>query len=499
MPERHLGTPGAEIDPTGRAAVPRFGTDGIRGVANSELSVELVLALGKATARVMGKSQRDMERRPRFLIGRDTRCSGTLLQAALSAGLASEGVDVVDVGVLPTPAVAFLSQEQNFPAAVISASHNPYWDNGIKLFAVGGIKLPGEIERAIEAELGTLLAAPRSDAAQKGQVDLTSIPARIIAKSPTGAEVGHITADTNALKRYEHHVLQCLEGRRLSGLQVVLDCAHGAAFASAPDIFRAAGAEVVAVLGAEPDGTNINEGYGSTDPRQVAAVVASTAADIGLAFDGDADRMIAVDANGNVVDGDRLLALFATDFAGRHLLTDSTVVVTVMTNLGFHYAMRNAGIGVHTVAVGDRYVLEALDAHGWALGGEQSGHIIFRPFATTGDGVLSGLLLADLVCQRGVPLSELAAAALQRLPQVLRNVRVTDRDSLAGATKVWETVRQVEQQLGQRGRVLLRPSGTEPLVRIMAEAPTEQEAEQVVALLANTLGAELGIPAPIQL
>jgi phosphoglucosamine mutase len=289
-------------------------------------------------------------------------------------------------------------------------------------------------------------------------------------------------------------VVGCLQGRRLDGLQVVLDCANGSASATAPQIFAAAGAEIRSVLAGEPDGTNINDGCGSTDPRGLASAVVSQGADLGLAFDGDADRVIAVDSAGNVVDGDRLVALFATDLAEQGLLEGATVVVTVMTNLGFHQAMAAAGVKVHTVAVGDRNVLEALDANGWALGGEQSGHIIFRSLATTGDGVLSGLLLADLVHRKGPPLGELAAAALRRSPQVLRSVAVANRDGLAGAAAVWAEVERTERILGPRGRVLLRPSGTEPLVRVMVEAPTEEEAEQVVERLVGALHAALGEP-----
>jgi phosphoglucosamine mutase len=275
-------------------------------------------------------------------------------------------------------------------------------------------------------------------------------------------------------------------------MRVALDCANGAASVSAPQVFEAAGAQIVSVLSAEPDGANINDGCGSTDPRRLAETVVSKRADLGLAFDGDADRVIAVDASGNVVDGDRLLALFATDFAQRGLLAGGTVVVTVMTNLGFHEAMAAAGVNVHTVGVGDRYVLEALDAKGWALGGEQSGHIVFRTLATTGDGVLSGLLLADLVARSNTNLADMAAAALRRWPQVLRNVAVADRDGLAEAAAVWEEVQEAERGLGQHGRVLLRPSGTEPLVRVMVEAPTQEAAEAAAERIVSALHTALG-------
>jgi phosphoglucosamine mutase len=462
----------------------RFGTDGVRGLANVELTPELVLALGRAAARVLASPQGGDRR---FIVGRDTRLSGPLLQAALSAGLASEGVDVTDVGVLATPGVAYLSAERAVPAAVISASHNPFRDNGVKFFSAGGSKLPDSVEDALEAELEVLLSHPY--AASPSQ------PSK--AGGPTAAVhslVGRLETDADALERYEHHVLSALEGRRLQGLRVALDCANGAAFASAPAVFDRAGAELVAVLGSEPNGTNINENCGSTDPDQLARAVVAEGADLGLAFDGDADRVIAVDASGNVVDGDRLLALFATDLAGRGLLSGGTVVVTVMTNLGFHQAMKAAGVQVETVGVGDRNVLEALDSHGWALGGEQSGHIVFRSLATTGDGVLSGLLLADLITRQGARLEDMAAGALQRCPQVLRNVAVADRDGLDGAEAVWGEVRKVEAELGGAGRVLLRPSGTEPLVRVMVEAPTQVAAESAVERIVAALHATLGAP-----
>jgi phosphoglucosamine mutase len=466
----------------------RFGTDGVRGLANAELTPEYVMALGRAAGRVLvgattagssgdGRGGRGGQAQVgganphhRFIVGRDTRLSSSLLQAALSAGLAGEGIDVVDAGVIATPAVAYLSADQRAPAAVISASHNPFWDNGVKFFSAGGTKLLDESEEALEAELAALFAQPERPWA------------------PTRAAIGQIAPDPAALGRYEQYLVSCLDGRRLGGLRVALDCANGAAFQCAPAVFEAAGAELVAVLATEPDGTNINDNCGSTHPRGLAEAVVREGADLGLAFDGDADRVIAVDATGSIVDGDRLVALFATDLSQRKQLAAETVVVTVMTNLGFHQAMARAGVSVHTVSVGDRYVLEALDANNWSLGGEQSGHIIFRSLATTGDGVLSGLLLADLLVRRGARLGELAAAALQRCPQVLRNVTVVNRDG------VWKEVRLLEEELGGRGRVLLRPSGTEPLVRVMVEAPTEEEAETAVERLVGALEATLGRP-----
>jgi phosphoglucosamine mutase len=464
----------------------RFGTDGVRGLANVELTPELVLSLGRAAARVLASPPGEDRR---FIVGRDTRRSGPMLQAALSAGLASDGVDVTDVGVLATPAIAYVAAEKGVPAAVISASHNPYWDNGVKFFSAGGAKLPDAVEDALEAELEVLLSQPLAPSVPRSAGAGPGVAAR-------ATRVGRIEADADALQRYEHHVVAALDGRRLGGLRVALDCANGAAFASAPAVFEKAGAKLVAVLAAEPNGTNINENCGSTDPGQLARAVVREGADLGLAFDGDADRVIAVDASGNVVDGDRLLALFATDLAARKLLSGGTVVVTVMTNLGFHNAMRAAGVSVETVGVGDRNVLEALDSNGWALGGEQSGHIVFRSLATTGDGVLSGLLLADLITRRGERLEDMALRALERSPQVLVNVAVADRDGLAGAGPVWAEVRKVEAELGTAGRVLLRPSGTEPLVRVMVEAPTETAAEAAAGRIVAALNAALGAPAP---
>lgn len=447
----------------------RFGTDGLRGVAGSELTPELATALGRVAAAALPAGTP-------VLVGRDTRRSGPMLVAALAAGLAAEGADVVDLGVLPTPGVAARCAALGTAGAVVSASHNPYADNGVKVLGPGGRKLADEAEEALSAALERTLAGgpPR--------------PRR------AGTDLGTVTVDPGATAWYVEHLLATARraGADPTGLRVVLDCGHGAAAAVAPAALAAAGAEVVATLGAAPDGTNINEGCGSTAPGALAAVTVAHHADLGLAFDGDADRVIAVDGTGEVVDGDRLLALFATDLHRRGRLAGGTVVVTVMTNLGFHRAMEASGIAVRTTAVGDRQVLAALDEGGWSLGGEQSGHIIFRDLATTGDGVLSGLLLAGLVAAAGRPLAELAAASMTRLPQVLRNVAVADRDGLAAATEVWDAVARAEGSLAGRGRVLLRPSGTEQLVRVMAEAPTEEEAAAVVAGLAATVADTLG-------
>ena len=433
----------------------KFGTDGVRGVANAELTPELTLALGRAAARVLGGD--------RFLVGRDTRISGPLLQAALTAGIAAEGADVVDLGVVPTPAVAARSQALDRPAAMISASHNPFPDNGIKFFAPGGRKLSDDVEARLEAELRSVLAGTSPSPAA------------------SGGEVGRVSGDTTTAVWYVDRVVATLDGRRLDGMTVVLDCAAGAASGVAAGAVRAAGA-TVHVIHDDPDGTNINEGCGSTHPQSLQREVVARGADVGLAFDGDADRVLAVDHEGGLVDGDHLLALCAVDRRERGLLAHDTVVVTVMTNLGFRLAMAEHGVRVVETAVGDRYVLEALEDGGFSLGGEQSGHVIFRDLATTGDGLLTGLQLLDLVHRAGRPLRDLASAAMTRLPQVLRNVKV-DRRLPDVAELVGEDIAAVEAELGGRGRVLIRPSGTEPLVRVMVEAPTDAEADAAAARL----------------
>ncbi len=443
----------------------RFGTDGVRGIANVELHPELVLALGRAVARVIAS--------PTFLIGRDTRRSGPLLQAALSAGLASEGADVIDVGVLPTPALAWLASAREVPAAVISASHNPFPDNGIKLFASGGLKLADGVESAIEEELARVL-----DPSVKGPLRLS------------GHGIGNLVSEPGLGEAYVAHLAAQLEGRRLEGLRLVVDSANGAASGLAAELFEGLGAEVTAI-GCEPDGTNINEGCGSTSTATLAAAVVEHGADLGLALDGDADRMLAIDSDGTLVNGDELLALFAVDLAERGLLDGDTVVVTVMTNLGFHLAMESRDIAVAATPVGDRHVLAELEANGFALGGEQSGHIIFRKLATTGDGLLTGLVLADLVVRSGRPLAELLDGLVVRVPQVLVNVAVPDSQLLAGADAVWSAVAEEQARLGERGRVVLRPSGTEPMVRVMVEAPGNGVAEEIAERLARLVGFEL--------
>jgi phosphoglucosamine mutase len=424
----------------------KFGTDGVRGVAGIELTTEFAVRLGRAAARVLG----DDDSGATVVIGGDTRESTPSLDHALSAGFRAEGISVVSLGVAPTPMVAFEAQRRGALGAVVSASHNPFFDNGIKLFAAGGLKLTDDVEQRIEAELERI--EPGADLALS-----------------TGAAPA---VDHSA---YVDHVVRYLEGRRLDGLRVVLDAANGAASVVGPDVLRAAGAEVI-VISADPTGRNINDGCGATVPANVAAAVLEHGADVGVALDGDADRLIAVDHRGSVVDGDHIIAIVASDLLSKRELRHDTVVVTVMTNLGFRIAMREAGIDVVETAVGDRYVLEALAAGGYSLGGEQSGHVIFADHATTGDGVLSALALLDAVNRSGKQLSELAALAMTSLPQVLVNVRVARRAPDV-AERLADDIARVETSLGDAGRVLVRASGTEPLVRVMVEAPTHDAAQ----------------------
>jgi phosphoglucosamine mutase len=442
----------------------RFGTDGVRGVAGTELTPELVLALGRATARVLGG--------PRILIGRDTRESGAMLEAALAAGIAAEGIDVELLGVLPTPGLAWHAAREGVPGAMISASHNPYADNGVKLFAAGGVKLPDEVESRLEAVLAELAGPLPGGGSPAAQPPTTT----------SGGGIGLVRRRVfMADEPYQGFLLGSLDGRGLDGLSVVIDCANGAASHVAPTVLEALGARVD-VLSAEPDGRNINDGCGSTHPEALQRRVVEVGADVGLAFDGDADRVLAVDHRGRLVNGDHLMAVFAIDLAERDLLAGNAVVVTVMTNLGFRLAMAERGIRVVETAVGDRYVLEALAREGLSLGGEQSGHCIFRDLATTGDGILTGLQLLDLVARRAVSLADLSDGAMTSLPQVLRNVRVSSKGlDVSGA--IADEVAAVETELGERGRVLIRPSGTEPLVRVMVEAATTELAESSVARL----------------
>ncbi len=452
-----------------------FGTDGVRGSANTELTPELVLALGRAVARTITATT--------FLVGRDTRKSGPMLQAALGAGLASEGADVVDVGVLPTPALAWLSVKRDLPAVVISASHNPFHDNGIKLFGAGGTKLTEELERAVEDELHRVL-----DPTVKGPRPLE------------GHGVGTIRSESDLGDAYVGYLVGSLDGRSLEGLRIVVDSANGSASALAASVFESAGAEVIAI-GCEPDGTNINAGCGSTATELLSNAVVEHGADLGLALDGDADRLLAVDGTGALVDGDSLLALFARDLAERGQLAGNTVVVTVMTNLGFRRAMEERGILVKETDVGDRHVLAALDKEGFSLGGEQSGHIIFRRLATTGDGLLTGLMLADLMARSGTPLVTLLDGLIEPVPQKLINVKGVDTSLFGQVEAIDMAIAQEREAMGDTGRVLVRPSGTEPVVRVMVECTepgvAEAVAERLHALIEHELRAAADAGGPV--
>lgn len=443
----------------------KFGTDGLRGNASSELTASVAFALGRAAARTLGQHQ--------YLIAVDGRESGPVLAAALEAGLRDGGATTSFVGMLPTPGIATLAARRSVAAAMISASHNPFYDNGIKLFAPGGRKLSDDVQahvqEALDAELASLVAPA------------TAAPD--LAAEPAFDPVDHVTA----LAEYEATLLASVSSDALSGMRVVLDCANGAASELAPAVFGAAGAEVVEVLHDTPDGRNINEQCGSTHPADLQAAVVKHRADVGIAFDGDADRVQAIDADGRLIDGDHLIALMALERHRRRELRGDSVVVTVMSNLGFHLAMRAAGIGVVEAPVGDRYVLDALEQHDLALGGEQSGHLIFRDLSPTGDGMLAGLQVLSEVVRRGEPLGILADHAMTRLPQVLVNVRVSNTSGLANAREVWDAAGDVERQLGGQGRVLLRASGTEPLVRVMVEAPSALDAQRHADHLADVV------------
>ncbi|MGW3966739.1 phosphoglucosamine mutase [Amycolatopsis sp. NPDC005003] len=438
-----------------------FGTDGVRGLANAELTPELALALAASAARVL--AAHDRSHRPVAVVGRDPRASGEMLEAAVVAGLTSAGADVRRVGVLPTPAVAYLVGALEADLGVmISASHNPMPDNGIKLFAAGGHKLPDGIEDEIEAGVS-------ADAVR-----------------PTGAGVGRVTDVEDALDRYATHLLGATP-HPLAGLKVVVDCANGASSAAAPEVYRRAGAEVVA-LHADPDGININQHCGSNHPEKLREAVVAHGADLGIAHDGDADRCVAVDSAGELVDGDQIMAVLALALAEAGELTKDTLVATVMSNLGLHLAMKAHGIHVVTAAVGDRYVLEELRAGGFALGGEQSGHVVLPAHATTGDGLLTALRLMSRMAETGKSLADLAAV-MNRLPQVLVNVPVADKAAVADSSEVRTAVGEVEAELGEEGRVLLRPSGTEQLVRVMVEAPAQSTAQAAADRLAGVVSA----------
>lgn len=459
--DSHRTRSGAEspVPPdTDRAVVRLFGTDGVRGLANAGLTPDLALQVAAAAVRVLPVANG----RPIAVVGRDPRASGEMLEAAVCAGLASAGADVWCVGVLPTPAVAYMTAVLGADLGVIlSASHNPMPDNGIKIFAAGGTKLPDAVEDDIERLLG------------------------VEWERPTGADVGRIRHVADAAVRYLAHLAEAVPAD-LAGLRIVVDCANGAASEVAPAAYAAAGADVVAI-GAEPDGLNINDGVGSTYLEPLRAAVLAEGADIGIAHDGDADRCLAVDRTGAVIDGDQIIAILALAMADRGELRDNTVVATVMSNLGLRLALQDRGVVMRTTAVGDRYVLEELRAGGFSLGGEQSGHIVVPQFATTGDGVLTGLLLLARMAETGRSLAELASV-VTKLPQVLVNVAVNDR-SVVSAPDVVAAVADVEAKLGDTGRVLLRPSGTEPLVRVMVEAVTQDEADAAAEMVAAAVRA----------
>ncbi|MGH2735623.1 MAG: phosphoglucosamine mutase [Actinomycetota bacterium] len=442
--------------------MPRlFGTDGVRGVANEALTPDLALALGRAAGLVLAPDGGE------FVVGRDTRVSGPMLEGALVAGLCSAGVDVRTAGVVPTPAVAFLTLAEGARAgAVISASHNPVADNGIKFFSSEGIKISAEADDMIEA---VMQAADRP--------------------LPTGPDIGGARPFEHGTERYLEHLAGSLDGS-LDGARVVLDCAYGAAWEVAPEAFRRAGADVVE-MHAEPDGTRINVECGSTAPDEVARRVVAVGAHLGLAFDGDADRVLAIDERGRLVDGDRILALLAFRLQERDLLKNSIVVATVMSNLGFVRALTERGIEVVQAPVGDKYVAEAMRELGAVLGGEQSGHVIFGSHSTTGDGVLTGLQLASIVAGSDGELSVLGNL-FESYPQVLINVRVASKHELESHQSLWEEVRLVERALGEDGRVLLRASGTEPLVRVMVEAAEEATARRRAEELAAAVERHLG-------
>jgi phosphoglucosamine mutase len=444
-----------------------FGTDGVRGLANETLTAELAVDLSVAAAHVLGEAGAFSGHRPLAVVGRDTRVSGQFLEAAVVAGLASAGVDVLLLGVLPTPGVAYLTDALGADLGVVlSASHNPMPDNGIKFLARGGVKLDDGVEHAIEQRL------------------------REPWDRPTGANVGRVSTYEEAVEKYAAHLVSTLP-RRLDGIRVVLDCAHGAAFEAGPTALRDAGADVVAIS-AEPDGLNINDGCGSTHLDVLQKAVVEHGAGVGFALDGDADRCLAVDHEGNVVDGDQILAILALSMRDAGQLQADTVVATVMSNLGFVQAMSREGVGVRQTKVGDRYVLEAMKSGGYSLGGEQSGHVIMSAHATTGDGILTALQVLGRMAEKDAPLADLAGV-MTRLPQVLVNVPGVDKARADDDAVLAAAVAEAEAELGESGRVLLRPSGTEPLVRVMVEAATADQAQDIAQRLADVVRRQLAL------
>jgi len=444
-----------------------FGTDGVRGLANKDLTAELALDLSVAAAHVLGEVGAFEGHRPRAIVGRDPRASGEFLAAATIAGLASAGVDVLDAGVLPTPAIAFLIADSGADlGAMLSASHNAMPDNGVKFFARGGHKLADDLEDAIEARLNEPW------------------------DRPTGSDVGRVRPLVDGPARYAAHLLAALPNR-LDGLHMVLDAAHGAASEVAQEAFRQAGAQVT-VIGCEPDGLNINDGYGSTHLANLQRAVVESGADLGIALDGDADRCLAVDARGVDVDGDQIMAILSLAMRERGVLAQDTLVATVMSNLGMLQALEREGVAVRQTAVGDRYVLEEMKAGAFSLGGEQSGHVIFLDHGTTGDGTMTGLMLAARLAETGRSLEDLAGV-MKRLPQVMINVKGVNKSRVEGNEAVQLEVRAAEAELAGIGRVLLRKSGTEPLVRVMVEADDAARAQAVAQRLADVVANNLSL------
>ncbi|EGO65298.1 phosphoglucosamine mutase [Acetonema longum] len=441
-----------------------FGTDGVRGVANQELTPELAFRLGRAATCHFGQEYEN----PVLIIGRDTRISGQMLESALAAGICSAGGQAVLAGVVPTPAVAYLAKTLGAQAGVvISASHNPFPDNGIKFFAGNGYKLPDEVEEQLES----LVLAPTD---------------RLL--RPTGGSVGTILHRHDLLNQYIEYAAGTVSCR-LSGLKVLVDCANGAAYEAAPRILKSLGAEVT-VLFDDPDGVNINDHCGSTHMERLRQAVVEQGAHVGIAHDGDADRCLIVDETGEAVDGDQIMTICALELLRQNKLKDKTLVATVMSNIGLHQAIKKAGGSVVTTGVGDRYVLEAMLAEGYSLGGEQSGHIIFNDYATTGDGIITALQVLAALEQSGRKMSELAGL-MTRFPQVLKNIRVKSKEGWQENSQIAAAIRQGEAELGEEGRILVRPSGTEPLIRVMAEGPGLDQLNRIVQTIADTIEHQL--------
>lgn len=443
-----------------------FGTDGVRGIANSELTPELAFKLGRFGGYVLTKDHEQ----PKVIIGRDTRISGHMLECALVAGLLSIGVDVMRLGVITTPGVAYLTKALGANAGVmISASHNPVEDNGIKFFGSDGFKLTDEQEEEIEKLL---------------ELDEDHLP------RPVGSELGQVMDYFEGGQKYLHYLKQTVD-EDFSGIHIALDCAHGSTSSLATHLFADLEADI-STMGASPNGLNINDGVGSTKPEALAKFVIEKEADVGLAFDGDGDRLIAVDEKGNIIDGDQIMYICAKYMKERGTLNENTVVSTVMSNLGFYKALEKEDIKSVQTAVGDRYVVEEMKKSGFNLGGEQSGHIIFMNYNTTGDGLLTGIQLVNIMKVTNKPLSELASE-MKKFPQKLVNIPVKDKKELYDNEQIKEVIAQVEREMDGNGRVLVRPSGTEPLIRVMAEAPTEEQCEEYVNRIASVVKQEMGL------